>query len=194
MRLDIAQDRSLDAAVGEIKADVMARRDIFAIVSSASIAVLDLSGRKLYRPGIAVRGKPINHGASGIAETEKLRHFVESLACSIVPGVANVFVGPGVALQGGEVEMSVSAGNHKREHREPDFVVSLLPFFEQDRVDVTFQMVNGDQGFIEGERHGLRIADAYQQGSGQAGALSDSDGVDRIVAVTGLSQRLAHHG
>ena len=59
--------------------------------------------------------------------------------------------------------MSVSSGNDKREGRKPDLVVSLLAFFEKHGVDVTFEVIHGNQRLIESEREAFRIADAYQQ-------------------------------
>ena len=73
-------------------------------------------------------------------------------------------------------------------------MIALLALFEQNRVDVAFEMVDRKQRLVEGEGQSLGIADAHQQRSGKAGTLRDRDGVDRVVSLIGLSKRLAHNG
>ena len=69
MRLDVAQERSLDAAVGEIEAGaVVICGNRLAIISSAPVAMLDLRWRKLYRSWIAVWGEAVDDGTAGVAE------------------------------------------------------------------------------------------------------------------------------
>jgi len=60
-------------------------------------------------------------------------------------------------------------------------------------MDVAFEMVHGDQRFFESEGQGLRVTDADQQGSGQAGALGYGDGVHGIVGVFCVRKCLANH-
>ena len=50
--------------------------------------------------------------------------------------------------------------------------------FEQDGVDVAFEMVDGDQGFAERKGEGLGIADADEQRARQAGAVGNGNGVE----------------
>ena len=58
-----------------------------------------------------MRREPVDHGATGISQAENLRDFIEGLAGGVVTGVADVLVGPTHFLLG-EIQMSVSAGNH----------------------------------------------------------------------------------
>ncbi len=49
--------------------------------------------------------------------------------------------------------------------------------FQQDGVDVAFEVVDGDERLAEGPGQGLGVADADEQGAGEAGAFGDGDGV-----------------
>ena len=53
----------------------------------------------------------------------------------------------------------------------------IVCFHSEDGVDVAFEVVDGDEGFVEAEGEGLGVGDADQQRAGQAGALGDGDGV-----------------
>ena len=59
--------------------------------------------------------------------------------------------------------MRVSAGDDQGQHRELQFVVPLLPLFEQHGMDVAFEMIDRDQRLVEREGQRLGIADAHQQ-------------------------------
>ena len=89
--------------------------------------------------------------------------------------------------------MRVSAGNHQSQHRESHFMISLLPLFEQDGVDVAFQMVDRDQRLIQGKGESFCVTDPHQQGSCESGTLSYRDGIDRIVGMAGFGEGLANH-
>ena len=90
--------------------------------------------------------------------------------------------------------MGVAAGDDEGEHGKLQFVVALLALLQQHGVNVAFEVVDGDQRLVEGEGESFGVADADQQGSGESGALRDGDGVDGVVRVPSLGQRLAHDG
>ena len=125
--------------------------------------MLDLRGRKFYGFRVAVGSEAVDDRASGISQAEKLGDFVEGFAGGVVAGVADVFVGPGVVVLGGEIEMGVAAGDDQGEHGKLQLVVALLPFFQQHGVNVAFEMVDGDQRLVEGEGQSFGVADADEQ-------------------------------
>jgi hypothetical protein len=61
-------------------------------------------------------------------------------------------------------------------------------------VDVTFEVIDGDQRFPEGIGKRFRVADADQQRTRQTRADGDSDGVQVAEGDAGLRQRSADHG
>ena len=73
-------------------------------------------------------------------------------------------------------------------------MITLLPLFEQNRMDVAFEMVDRNQRLIEREGQSLGIADSHQQGTGEAGTLGDGDRIDRSVRLFGLGQCLLNNG
>lgn len=89
--------------------------------------------------------------------------------------------------------MGVPSRHHQSEHGKLQLVIALLPLFEQNRMDVAFEMVDGNQRLVESEGQSLGIADAHQQRSGEAGALCNCDRVDGVQSLFGLSQRLADY-
>src|SRR5579862_6944877 len=98
--------------------------------------MLDLRRREMHRLGIAVRGEPIDDGASGISEPEKLSDFVEGLAGGVVASVADIFVSPRIIFLGGKIQMRVPARNHKGQDRELQFVIAFLALLEEHSVNV----------------------------------------------------------
>src|SRR5262249_23130854 len=154
----------LDATVGEIKARAILRRvGGSAIHSSAAVAVLELRGRKLHGIGVAVRGQAIDYGAARISEAQEFCDLVERLSGCVVARMADIFVSPPSAFLRCQVEVGMASGHYQGEHRELQFVVSLLTFFEQYSVDVALEMIDGNQRLVEGEGKGFRIADADQK-------------------------------
>ena len=179
MGFDVAQHGRLDAAVGEVKArTIVVGIDGTAIGTAAAVSVFDLCRRELHGMGIAMRGEAVDDGAAWITETKEFGDFVEGFAGGIVARVADVLVSPGVGFLSGEVEMSVASGDDEGEYGKLQFVVALLTLFEEHGVNVAFEMVDGDQRLFKGKRHGLRVADADQQGPREAGSLGDGDGID----------------
>ena len=73
----------------------------------------------------------------------------------------------------GQVKMSVAARNHQSQHGKIHLPIIFLEFFflaffEQDGMNVSFEVIDGDQGLVEGEGQRLGVSDSDQQGAGQA--------------------------
>src|SRR5258708_37773595 len=88
--------------------------------------------------------------------------------------------------------MSVSAGDDQREHGKFQVSASALFPLEENGMDVAFQMIDGDERFFQSESKRFGKTDSYQQGSGEAWALRDGDGVDRFVGGVGFGDRLSY--
>ena len=50
--------------------------------------------------------------------------------------------------------------------------------FQENGLDVAFEMIYADQRFVVGQREGFAVGDADEQRADQAGAAGDGDGVD----------------
>ncbi len=64
----------------------------------------------------------------------------------------------------------------------------------EDGEDVTFDVVDGEEGLAEGEGEGFGIGDADEQGAGEAGAGGDGDGVEVLEGDAGAGDGLADDG
>ena len=107
--------------------------------------------------------QPVDDRASGITEAEQFCDFVESLAGSVVTSVADVFIRPTLIVLGGQIQVGVPSRDDQSEHGKLQFVIALLPLFQQNRMDMAFKMVDRNQRLVEGEGQRLGIADAHQQ-------------------------------
>ena len=56
--------------------------------------------------------------------------------------------------------MSVSSRDNEREDWKDQFTVAFLPFLEQHGMNMTFEMIHGDQRLVQSEGQRLGIADA----------------------------------
>ncbi len=72
----------------------------------------------------------------------------------------------------------MAAGDYQGQKGEFHRSFGAFAGFHQDCVDVAFQVVDGDEGFVEAEGEGLGVGDADEQGPGEAGAGGDGDGVE----------------
>jgi len=61
-------------------------------------------------------------------------------------------------------------------------------------VDVTFEVVDGDERFLQREGERLGVGDADEQGAGESGAFGDGDGVEVGECEAGAGDGLAHDG
>jgi poly(A) polymerase len=77
----------------------------------------------------------------------------------------------------GKVEMGVAAADDQREDRQCEGVLLALAHLQQNRVDVAFEVIDGDERLAEGEGQGFGVGDADEQSAGEAGAFSDGNGV-----------------
>ena len=71
----------------------------------------------LAAPSFAVCGELRDDGASGIAQTQELRHFVEGLSGSVVPRLSHDLIG---AMPTHQDKLRVSAGDDKVKDGEDD--------------------------------------------------------------------------
>ena len=159
-----------------------------------AVAVLDLGERKLYRLRIAMFGQEIDGRPSRISEFEQLGDFVESLTGGVIARVSHIVVPPGARFSFDQKEVSVTTAYHQREHRKFQVAIAFLALFQQDGVDVSLEMIDCDERFGDGVGERLGVTQADQQRSGEPGTLGDRDGVDRLVRLAGVVERLAHDG
>jgi len=88
----------------------------------------------------------------------------------------------------------VSTGDDEREHRKLDVVMALVSLFEQHGVDMACEMIDGDERLVECKGQSLGITDANQECAGESGTLGDGNGINGLVGLVGLNQRLADDG
>ena len=111
---------------------------------------------------IAIRGDLVNDGAAGIRQAKKFAHFIKGFAGGIVAGFAEEFVFAGFRYF---EEMSMAAADDQRQGWERDTAV-----LEQDRMDVTLDVVNSDKGQVARKAEGFSVSDSNQQGTDEAWA------------------------
>jgi len=61
-------------------------------------------------------------------------------------------------------------------------------------VDVTFEVVDGDEGLVQAEGEGFGVEDADEECAGEAGAFGDGDGVELVEGGVGLGDGGADDG
>ncbi len=64
---------------------------------------------------------------------------------------------------------------------------------EQHGMNVSLEMIHGDQWLVEREGQSLGEADADQQSARQSWPLRDGNGIDGPISLSGFSQSLTHH-
>src|SRR5208282_6794110 len=101
VRLDIAQNRGLDSAVGKIKLRAIVQRMIvprlrlrLAELRIAAVAMLDLRSLKLHGARISMRRQSIKDRSSRIAESQQLGDFIERLSRRVIASVPDIAVSP----------------------------------------------------------------------------------------------------
>src|SRR5664279_5806696 len=90
--------------------------------------------------------------------------------------------------------MSVTSTYHQSQHRKLQLAVAFLTLFQQDGVDVSLEMIDSDERFLDGVSERLGVTQTNQQRSGETGTLCDRDGIDRLVRPACVIERLAHDG
>src|SRR5579883_907082 len=155
--------------------------------------MLDLRRAKLHCVWIAMLRQSVNNRAAGISESEYLRYFIESFSGSVVARVADILVCPARAFHFGQIQMRVSAGHHQREHRKPQLMISLLALFQKYCVNMTLEMINRHQRFLQRPRQGFRVRNTHQQRARQTRTLRHSQRIHRFKTDTRIGQRLTHY-
>jgi hypothetical protein len=61
-------------------------------------------------------------------------------------------------------------------------------------MNVALQMVDRDERLVEGEGQGFGVADADEERSGKPGALSNGNGINRFVCLSGFGECLPNDG
>jgi len=90
--------------------------------------------------------------------------------------------------------MGVAAGNDERQQGETQFVISLATLFQQDSMNVAFEVVDRDERLVESKRERLGIADADEERAGKPGPLRDGYRIDGLKGLPGIGQRFADNG
>src|SRR5262249_54268840 len=159
----------LDPAVGKVET----RATACDRGSSLAVGVLDLRSAELDRHRIAVLGETVDDWTARISECEQFRDFVESLSGRVIARVTNVLVGPAVAFGLGKIKMSMSARDNQRQHGKVHAMIAFLALFEQHGVDVSLEVIYGDERLFESEGERFGIAQPDKQRAGQARPLRD---------------------
>src|SRR5580693_2165635 len=110
---------------------------------------------KAYCGWVPMSGQFVDHGAAGISQCQQLGHFVECFARGVVASMTDILIRPATLSLLCEIKMSMAARNHQRQHWETQLAVAFLPLFQQDGVDVAFEMIYRDQRFVQCERQCL---------------------------------------
>ena len=166
--LDVPQCCSLESAKTEIKA-----------------AVADLGNGEAECAGIAALRKPIDDRPSRIAQSEKLRQLIQRFSCRIVPRAPDRLVD---LRLGREYQRGMSAGYHESQQGILDRRV-----LDESGTDMTLNVIDGNQGFLQGVRHCLGEVQAHKQRPDEPGPLSDGDTVDFGVLLPGLAESAPHN-
>src|SRR6266446_6820920 len=193
----VPQHRGFDSAVREIKARFefsIAFVFLVAVLVKTPVPMLELGRGKPHSRRVALHGQPVNDGTAWVPQPQQLRDFVEGLAGRIVPGVTNVLVRPARCSLLRQVKMGVSTRDYQGQDGELDLPIVYVPLFEQNGMDMAFQVIHGNQRLIERKGQCFGVADSNQQGAGQAWSLSHSQRVDGLVTPPGIGQRFADHG
>ncbi len=183
--IDMPPHGGLEPAEAEIKAHRIDRPRSHTVPGEfrRRMAVrLDLDLRQVERDceRVAEGREGVHPGAAGVGQAEQLGDLVKSLAGGVVHRAADVAVAPETILVAvSEVEVAVAAGDHGGE--QGTGVGEVLFGLEKDRLNVAFEVVDGDQGQIGAEGKRLGEADTHQQGAGEARAFRDGDGPEVAV-------------
>lgn len=152
--------------------------------------------------GIPVRSEIVDDGAAGIAEGEHFGDFVVRFTGGVVARAADARVGEQRGVLGSvrgasgrnfdQIEQRMAAG-HDETHGRKLRRASGGMGFEKNGVDVTFEVIHGDERLVERKRKDFSVCQADEKRADKAGALGDADGVDFRQRKTGLSNCFANH-
>ncbi len=155
--------------------------------------LLHLGEGKGDRRGIPMRGQRIDPRAARVPQSQQLGDLVKSFAGGIVECGAHVAVGKALPLMPGQIKMGVATGNHQGQGSCMAIVEHFL-LRQQNGVNVTLKVVDGDERLAQGEGQRLGVRDAHQQCARQARALGNCDSFKVSEADAGFVQRRADHG
>jgi hypothetical protein len=140
-----------------------------------------------------MRGQRINPRAARVAQSQQFGDLVKGFSGCIVERGAHVAICEALSFMPGQIKMSVAAGNHQGQGSAIAIVEHFL-LRHQNGVNMTLEVVNGDQRLAQGKGQRFGISDAHQERARQARALGHRDGVKVREADTGFLQCGADHG
>jgi poly(A) polymerase len=185
VNLNIPKHCGLDAAEGE--GESLDRR------IRAMSFLFHLGKGKRDRRRVPMRRQRIDPGAARIAQSQQLCDLVEGLAGRIVERGADVAIGKALALIADKIKMGMATGNDQGQ-RSSIAQFEHFTMRQQNRVNMTLKMINGDERLAQSKGERLGIGDSNQKCACQAGAFCDRDCVQIGKADAGFVQRRAHHG
>jgi len=159
-----------------------------------AVVVLDLGERELYRLRIAMLCEEIDGRPSWISEFEQLGNLVESFTGGVIAGVSHIVVPPCARFSFDQKKMGVTSADHQSEHRKFQFAIAFLALFQQDGVDVSLEMIDSDERFLDRVGERLGVTQTNQQRSGEPRTLGDRDGIDGLVRPACIVERFADDG
>src|SRR6185369_3244005 len=121
-----------------------------------------------------------------VTKPEQLRDFIESLARRVVARPRYDFVLAGL---GNEEDVCVTARNDQRLGR-----VFNRRVLERNRVDVTFNVVDADERFLQRVSHGLRVRNTDEQRTNEPRSDSDGNTIDVASRNAGAFECFRDHG
>ena len=160
-----------------------------------------LDAPEIHPVGISVARQPVDNRPAGVPQGQELCDLIEGFACGVVAAVAELGVSEGVCgvrAGRGEEQARMPPGGHQREGGKGCLSNGLAGravhlVFEQNGVDVTFQVVHADQRLAEGKRQRFAIDESDQERADQSRPFGDGEGVHGADGQVGLPAGLLDH-
>src|SRR3954470_17428806 len=117
-----------------------------------------------------MRSELIDDGSAGVSIAEQLRDFIVSFTRGIVARLADVLIAPACAVIPAllaQIKMSMSAGDDEGQQGKLKLAASFLLFFQQDGVDVAFQVIHRNDRLVFSEGECLRVSNTYKKRAGK---------------------------
>ena len=137
-----------------------------------------------YEVRIALAGQPVDFRSTRIAQSQQAGHLVEGLAGCVVARTSQQRM-PEAFLDAHE--LGVAAGDNQAQVGK-----RRRGRFDEDRVDMAFQMVDPDQRTSQPQRKGFGKAQTHQQRADQPRSVGDGDSVEVAGRQAGFLQGLTH--
>ncbi len=135
--------------------------------------VMQHGARQVEGGGISFFGEFGNDGTTWIAEAHQLGALVEGFAGGVIAGAADDFVLAPVFHQD---DFGMTARDEQGENWE--LPVFTILWREPSRGEVTFEMIDAENGLARDETDGARGFDTHAEGGSEAGAAGDGNGVE----------------